>query len=105
MVQTEHLTKVFSDNKRGDVKAVQDASFEAKAGQIVGRVDPTDAQAVLGLAVARHAAGDKQAALADLEAIAAAAPNWITPHQVLTRLAIAEGRPGDARAIFVRSVR
>lgn len=36
MVRTESLSKTFPDPKRGDVRAVIDASFEAKPGHIVG---------------------------------------------------------------------
>ncbi|MBI1334181.1 MAG: ATP-binding cassette domain-containing protein [Armatimonadetes bacterium] len=36
MVRTEGLRKVFSDSKRGDVVAVENATFEAQEGQILG---------------------------------------------------------------------
>jgi len=36
MVRTDSLSKLFVDPKRGDVKAVQNATFEAQPGQIVG---------------------------------------------------------------------
>jgi sodium transport system ATP-binding protein len=36
MVRTDSLSKHFFDPKRGDVKAVEDATFESRPGQIVG---------------------------------------------------------------------
>jgi sodium transport system ATP-binding protein len=36
MVRTEGLRKVFTDPKRGDIIAVEDATFEAQPGEIVG---------------------------------------------------------------------
>ncbi|MDH4388757.1 MAG: ATP-binding cassette domain-containing protein [Fimbriimonas sp.] len=36
MVRTDSLSKHFFDPKRGDVRAVEDATFEARPGQIVG---------------------------------------------------------------------
>lgn len=36
MVRTEGLRKVFTDSKRGEIVAVENASFEAKSGEILG---------------------------------------------------------------------
>lgn len=43
MIQAENLCKTFYDVKRGAIQAVQDVSFQCKAGQIYGLLGPNGA--------------------------------------------------------------
>src|SRR3954471_24861425 len=36
MIEASHLTKDFSDRKRGDIRAVDDVSFRMRPGEIYG---------------------------------------------------------------------
>ncbi len=54
-------------------------------------VSPGDPDLALGSAAARHAAGDTPGAKAALEALLAAAPEWIAAHSMLTKLHVASG--------------
>ncbi len=43
IVQVEHLTKVYKSRRRGEVKAVDDVSFDVAPGEIVGLLGPNGA--------------------------------------------------------------
>ncbi len=43
MIRVEHLTKSFRDLRRGQVLAVEDLSFEAKPGEVLGLLGPNGA--------------------------------------------------------------
>src|SRR4051812_19279578 len=36
MIEATHLTKTFPDRKRGEIRAVDDVSFQVRAGEIYG---------------------------------------------------------------------
>jgi sodium transport system ATP-binding protein len=43
MIKVEHLSKMFSDSKRGTRLAVDDVSFEVRAGEVFGLLGPNGA--------------------------------------------------------------
>ncbi|MGH7200422.1 MAG: ABC transporter ATP-binding protein, partial [Planctomycetaceae bacterium] len=43
MIHVEHLTKSFSDLRRGDVYALDDVSFDVWPGEIYGLLGPNGA--------------------------------------------------------------
>lgn len=67
-------------------------------------LNPRDGLTAFGHAVALRASGDVEAGQKALEAIAAAAPDWLPPRLALARLAIADGRPDQAKQGFVRAL-
>jgi sodium transport system ATP-binding protein len=43
MIEATHLTKIFKDKKRGEVRAVDDISFTCKDGEVFGLLGPNGA--------------------------------------------------------------
>lgn len=43
MIETRSLTKIFKDSKRGEVRAVDDVSFQCKPGEVFGLLGPNGA--------------------------------------------------------------
>jgi len=43
MIEAKNLTKIFKDKKRGEIRAVDDVSFECKPGEIFGLLGPNGA--------------------------------------------------------------
>lgn len=72
--------------------------------QRAAALDPSDLETAQGLALAHHAAGETEAAIAALRDLARAHPGWAPPLQAAAKLAIRDGRPEAARAGFVEAL-
>jgi len=88
-------------------KAELEADRSGKALPLFRRaaaLDPADPETALGLAVARHEAGEIEAGLKALAELARAHPGWTTPLQTAAKLEISDGRPERARALFAEAL-
>lgn len=65
---------------------------------------PQDGSAILGLAAARHAAGQGELAAAQLESLLDRAQMWILGHEHLAQFKSTLGRPADATASIERAL-
>jgi tetratricopeptide (TPR) repeat protein len=66
---------------------------------------PQDASVIVGLAAARHAAGEGERAAADLASILEQAPMWTYGHEQLAQFQCTLGRPSEATASLERAIR
>ncbi len=67
-------------------------------------LDPANAETALAAAVARHSSGDRAGGLAQIDALARSAPDWVAPLNALAKLAIADGEPARAADGFVAAL-
>mgnify|MGYP001066925463 CR=1 FL=1 len=67
-------------------------------------MDPNDSDTAMGLALARHEAGETAEAIDALLELARRRPGWVAPVQSAARIAVTDGRPEAARAMFTEAL-